>query len=486
MNFLHGDNAPKGVRGLDRFSWANVPPSHVHYYWVHLVLLLAVVGLICITVYREMSLYVQTRQEYLRLSSKGIDTPSCTILVTDVPYDLLSAERLGTIYGRLPEGVKAIHINRDARDLADKLQERQNILNILELAETNLIRTALKLAKQTRKQDVLQDETPRWTEYVLERNRPTMRLAYESWILSLPKIGAKVDTIRYCRQELARLNTIIDASQRNWDKLPFLSSAIIQFRTNDAVAIACQTVNHHQPFRMRTCAVHGPDDILWQNLPYSHRCRQIRLFVISGCFLILILTWALPIAFTGFLSQITYIAPFSSKLKFLNHLSAALIGFLQGILPQLTLMLLTALLPLAVRTLIEHQKLLTQTAVELTMQRIYFSALFVQIFLTVSLASSATTIVGDIYHRLDSIPIILATNLPKSSNYFFSYLLLQALSISSTQLLQIMSLIRWILVTFLQRDHTPRQTWLSRESAPVQIQWGTLFPIFTNLACIGR
>ena len=103
-----------------------------------------------------MSLYVQTRQEYLRLSSKDIDTPSCTILVTNVPYDLLSAERLGTIYGRLPEDVKAIHINRDARDLADKLQERQNILNILELAETNLIRTALKLAKQTRKQDVSQ------------------------------------------------------------------------------------------------------------------------------------------------------------------------------------------------------------------------------------------------------------------------------------------------------------------------------------------
>lgn len=141
-------------------------------------------------------------------------------------------------------------------------------------------------------------------------------------------------------------------------------------------------------------------------------------------------------------------------------------------------------LPVVIRILVQRQGLLTQTAVERTIQRFYFASLFVQIFLTVSLSSSATTILGEMYHQLDSVPAILATNLPKTSNYFFSYLLLQSLSISASQLVQTMGLIKWLLLA-PATDRTARDIWSRRHTAPVEMQWGTLFPVFTNLACIG-
>ena len=58
-----------------------------------------------------MNLYVQIRQEYLRLSFKNINTSSCTIFVTNVLYDLLFVERFDTIYDKLLKDVKIIYIN---------------------------------------------------------------------------------------------------------------------------------------------------------------------------------------------------------------------------------------------------------------------------------------------------------------------------------------------------------------------------------------
>lgn len=78
---------------------------------------------------------------------------------------------------------------------------------------------------------------------------------------------------------------------------------------------------------------------------------------------------------------------------------------------------------------------------------------------------------------------ILAENLPKASNFFFSYLVLQAFAQSGGALMQIGSLVVHYLLAPLV-DTTARQKW-QRQVALPEMKWGTFFPIYTNLACIG-
>lgn len=65
-------------------------------------------------------------------------------------------------------------------------------------------------------------------------------------------------------------------------------------------------------------------------------------------------------------------------------------------------------------------------------------------FLVVSITSGAVQTLADLATDIESIPDLLAENLPDSSNYFFSYLLLQGASVSSGTLLQVSALVRII------------------------------------------
>jgi hypothetical protein len=76
----------------------------------------------------------------------------------------------------------------------------------------------------------------------------------------------------------------------------------------------------------------------------------------------------------------------------------------------------------------------------------------------------------------------LAKNLPKASNYFLSYVLLQALSVSASSLLRIDRLGgKFVLAPIFDRTVTDM---MMREMGQ-DIQWGTFVPFYTNLSCIG-
>lgn len=63
-------------------------------------------------------------------------------------------------------------------------------------------------------------------------------------------------------------------------------------------------------------------------------------------------------------------------------------------------------------------------------------------FLVVSITSGALSTLASVASNIESVPELLAQNLPDASNYFFSYLLLQGASVSSGTLLQISALVR--------------------------------------------
>ena len=328
---------------------------------------------------------------------------------------------------------------------------------------------------------------PVWKRYLKEKDRESMRLPIFGWqwTMSLPLLGQKADKIDYCRKEVARLNAEIEQDQKYPERFPLMNSAFVQFNHQVAAHMACQVVSHHTPNQMAPRVVEiSPDDVIWDNMSMRWWESYVRPAAVIAIIIGLVIGWAFPVSFTAILSQIKTLTVTVKWLHWLAPAPQEVFSIIQGVLPQAILALLLILLPVILRFLAKTQGDYTGMAVELSVQRYYFAFLFVQVFLVISISSGITTIISQITRDPQSVPAILAQNLPKASNYFFSYLLLQALSVSAGALVQIMSLIEWFLLAPLL-DNTARQKWHRQTNLP-NMQWGTFFPVYTNLACIGE
>ena len=328
-----------------------------------------------------------------------------------------------------------------------------------------------------------------WRKYLQEKDRETHRLPIFGWqwMIALPFIGQKVDTIYYCRKELATLNVEIEDDQANPERFPIMNSAFIQFNHQVAAHMACQSVSHHLPQQMAPRLVEiDPNDVIWDNMSIPWWQNYIRTALVFITIVGMIVLWAIPVAFTSAVSQLTVLADTYQWLRWLLELPVWFRSFLQGVLPIVLLALLMFLLPVILRFLCKLQGIKSGMLVELAVQRYYFFFIFVQLFLIVTVGSSAVQLIRSL-RNLDgltsAIPNILGQTIPTASNYFFSYMLLQALSVSAGALLQVGSLVVWFILAPIL-DSTARSKF-KRQTSLQNIQWGTFFPVYTNLACIG-
>jgi hypothetical protein len=108
----------------------------------------------------------------------------------------------------------------------------------------------------------------------------------------------------------------------------------------------------------------------------------------------------------------------------------------------------------------------------------------VQVFLVTTLTSAASAATAQIVKDPLSVKDLLAQNLPKATNFYISYFILQGLSMSSLALVQIVSALVFKFVTTFFA-YSPRrlfQGWAELAS----LSWGNVFPVFTNMAVIGK
>ncbi|KAL7938001.1 hypothetical protein V8C35DRAFT_290545 [Trichoderma chlorosporum] len=332
-----------------------------------------------------------------------------------------------------------------------------------------------------------------WAKYLKKKDRPTHRLPPwgVSWLPGLPFISQKVDTIYWCRTELARLNMEIDEDQQHPERFPLMNSAFIQFNHQVAAHMACQSIIHHVPRQMapRVNEI-SPRDVIWSNMALSWWQEWVRTGAVTLIVIAMIFLWAIPVAWTAALGQLDQLIQQTSWLAFLRNNTALenAAKAIAGVLPAAVLALLLFLVPMILNFLGEIKGAKTGAQKAEFVQIFYFAFLFVQVFLIVSIASffaaSIDKLVDNIT-ELDSVTAVLdllATNLPKAANYFFSYMILQAMSTSSGTLLQIGALFVWFILARLL-DSTARSKW-SRNTTLSDVNWGTFFPVYTNFACI--
>ena len=532
VNAVGGKGKAFNVTGLDTLAWSNVSPDQTSRYWAHLILAIGVIAWVCFLFHEELMHYVVKRQEYLGSPSHRLKASSTTVLITDIPPELCTTEGLTGLYDDFPGGLRRMWINRNFEALANKDKIRKQSEDRLENAETNLIRRVVKEHRKkhnppgseatdhtstmdadvthrirTDSRDIGEksqkippqaacesdlrhdlDTKAAWTEYVSPKQRQTMRIPKpdSSAAFKIPLIGRlfsnKVDTIYYCRRELARLNKEIEMDVEASESYPQSGSAFIQFNTQKAAHLACQAVAAARPRQMvqRTVEI-SPADINWPALSLSSRARAVRFVLFLALFALVVVGFGVLSFATGILSRASTLAGSYSWLRWIDKLPKWLLSFIQGTLPPVILVIvLSGPTPIILRAMTNSTRgATTGSQGERSLQLWYFIFLLFELFIIPTISSGLTSIVSRLINSSASVPSILAEYLPTASNYYFSFLILQALSISASSILQTIRLLNFYV---FGSTNTPdsvynKLSWTNRTRIGSNIPWYTTFAV---------
>jgi hypothetical protein len=486
LNIIDGRNQIGGVKGLDRLSFSNISPSHTNRYWGHLILATFVVFMVCFTLRHEIQTYNRLRRTLAESGLESFGMPSSVLLVSN-SRKRLSAEHIDRYFHNVFGGVSSILVGRDYSCVRAKVHLRDKAAEELEIAETKLIVKA-NCQREARSRSAEQDDkenmdAPLWMSYLSQEDRPSIRLPVREWLPRLPFLGPKIDEVYHLRTQVSRLNLEIESALQHADKFPESNSAFVSFNERVSIPLAGLALRARLPASWTLKQGTTPDDTIWKNLSVSWWEQSTRAAVAYPLVAVLTLGFSIPVTVAGTLSQIRYLAGAAPWLHWIDHLPGWVIAVIQGVLPQAIVSLITGMVPAALRLLADSLGLHSRQAVESRVQSFYFTFLFVQVFLTVSLSAGFATIAGQLRGTIQSVPLVLAQNLPKASNYFLSSIMIYAFTAIAYTLLRLGGFIQlYILSPWL--DATPRQIWARKKSLDVQT-WGTFIPVITNIACIG-
>ncbi|KAH7309382.1 hypothetical protein BKA65DRAFT_485479 [Rhexocercosporidium sp. MPI-PUGE-AT-0058] len=299
---------------------------------------------------------------------------------------------------------------------------------------------------------------------------------------AIPFLGPRVDAIHHLRAEVARHNLEIDWYQLHPNEFPPINSALLYFNKALSIPLAALALKARVPptwtLKQGTVAT----DTMWRNVSISWWQHYIRTSVVYFLVALLTLGFAFPVTIIGSISQIEYLVKVVPWLRWIGSIPSWLVAVIQGVLPPAMLALITAAVPVVIRLLANIQGHHSRQVVENHVQIYYYTFLFVQVFLTVSLSAGITTLLGDLKDNITSTPVVLAQNLPKACNYFFSYILIHTFTTVVSTLVEVNRLLSVFVLSPLF-DKTVREKWARGQNVGLQ-NWGTFIPVLTNVACI--
>jgi hypothetical protein len=503
--------------GLDRFIFGNVSSFDQDRFAAHIILAYLFTFWIYWNIKREMQHFTTVRQLHLVNPAYSRSVQANTILVTGIPAKHLSEPALRQLYSHLPGGVKKVWLNRDLKELPSIYDRRLAACGKLESAETSLLSTAAKLRRKALKKangagDPSPSADPERNVALAERlvpreKRPSHRLPAGFMPFSLPLIGKKVDTIDWCRQEIAATTGLltkgrqtladeglavpedvngdgkVDKNDRVKQTYPVLNSAFVTFNQQIAAHLAVNALTHHEPYCMADRYLEvSPPDVIWGNLGLNPYEKRIRLAISYSATAALIIFWAIPVAFVGIISNIEGLCVRESWLAWLCKLPSPVIGIIQGILPPVLLAVLMMLLPIVLRLFGRFEGIPTYTGLELSLMTRYFIFQVIHSFLIVTLSSGIFAALPSILSNPSSIAGLLAAYLPKASTFFLTYILLQGLSGVAGGFLDVVTLVLYYVKLFILGS-TPRSIYNIKYGQST-VAWGTLFPSITLLVVI--
>lgn len=463
-----------GLSGINVYTMGNV--SDPNRFWAHLLLSALFAITVVYLTWKEMTNYIDLRQKYLVSESHSRSPTATTILVTEIPPEYNSVEALRDVFEKFPGGVDTVYINSDVKKLLDKVKERQTLVEKLEGAETAYIKSCVTYLQGGKSAVTGTDDSEKAA--FPEKIRPKHRTGF------MGLYGKKVDSIDRYREEIVELNKEIAAVQSDLSQLPAISSAFIRFRTQIAAHMSAQSVIHSTPLKMTPRFVEiAPQDIVWDNLNMTNVERLVRMGISYAIVAAIALLWAIPTAFVASIASIEALAKIIPFLKVLTKLPPSILGIIQGILPPVFLSVLTALVPIIFSILSKLEGIPTNSGITLSLFDKFYFFLMVNVLFVTTLANGIFATLPALLRDPTSSISLLATNVPKASTFFITYVLLSGLNGSGLTMLQLGPLVvTYIFNKFFTK--TPRAYYNLWSSLGIP-DLGQIFPQQTLVFAIG-
>lgn len=157
---------------------------------------------------------------------------------------------------------------------------------------------------------------------------------------------------------------------------------------------------------------------------------------------------------------------------------------MSGLLPSVAMGILMSLVPVIMRACARLAGAPTLSQAELFTQNTYFFFQVVQVFLVQAVVNSASTVIIQVINNPGSVFTLLGSQIPTSSNFYISYLIVQGVSMATSVLTQVVAFFVFkLLYKFLAG--TPRAMYAKWTSLNA-ILWGSLLPVYTNIICISE
>ncbi|KNG51012.1 duf221 domain-containing protein [Stemphylium lycopersici] len=469
-----------GQEQLDLLSMSNIDPSgtNVNRYYAHAAISCIFLGLVMVIIGRESFFVVNLRQAYRRSPWGASRLSSRTILFTNVPKTLSQS----ALFDMFP-GVKHAWVASNTKELDELVEDRDDTAMKLETAEVELLTNANqnRLKAEKGKKHYVAADVNDGSKWIDPKKRPTHKLKF--------LIGKKVDTIEYGRSHLAELiPKITEEQDKHWNGQGELVGAVfIEFDTQKHAQDAWQMMQSRKTrpdksLKARQLGV-APQEVVWGNLRIKPAEHFVRWALATGFITVMIIFFAIPVAFVGLISNINYLADRFTWLEWILDIPDVILGVVTGLLPAVLLAVLMALVPIVCRLMAKLAGYVTYSQIELKTQNWYFAFQVVQVFLVATMSSAITSAINQILDNPGSVLTLLSTSLPKASNFYISYFILLGLSSAASTLLNIGGFVVVVLLGRILPGKTPRKIFdkLTKLSAP---SWGSEFPKWINLGVI--
>lgn len=475
VNITNGNH----LKGFEVMSFANV--RNRRRFYAHVFLSWIIFGLITYVIYRELYHYVSLRHAMQTTPLYDGLLSSRTVVVTELSDEYNDEGEFDRLF---PNATNIIYA-RKLKELQDMVKERDQTANKYEKTLNKLINKCVKKQNTEKKREKLyKDGKPKddLSTYVPQNKRPKIWLKH--WPLPTFLGGKKVDMLSHSTKTIGELNSKIEEEQEKWMKSSHLNTVFIIFDTQLEAQRCYQSVPVILGFKdYGKCLIgYSPDDLMWDNLNLTKKARYMKRLVANLILTAMIIFWAIPVAVVGCITNVNFLTEKIHFLHFLNNVPNVIMGIITGLVPSLALSILMSLVAPFIKKVGEMSGNVTRQETDGYCHKWYYAFQVIQTFIVTTATSSASSTVTAIIREPGSAMTLLANNLPKASNFYITYFLLQGLTVPTGQLLQVVNL---ILSKFLGKilDTTPRQKW-NRYNNLSKPSWGVVYPQVEVLVCI--
>ncbi len=456
---------------LDRLSFSNVESKNI--LWAHVLVAWVFFSAVILLIARERLRLIGARQAFLLDTTRSARLSSRTVLFLNAPPEACQPEYMGKYFGNDAERTWPV---KDMGDLEELIARRSGTAFALESAEVDLIKHAVKRNKKQSRPVNGASSLENGQTLVPEAERPKQR--------NPPVVGSKFDPIDKARKMIgeltARIDTVRAAPGRN---IPEQAAVFVAFSDQAAAHRAFQEIKFGptMPMQDRFLAVE-PKGVLWNNLAMPLSRRLSKASVALAFVIAFTIFFSIPIGIIGTISNAKYLADNVKWLRWLNDLPPVLLGLLTGLVPPYLTSTFVSYVPKLFRHVAKLSGEPTTGQAELKTQTWYFVFQVFQVFLVTTFSSGAAAVASQIIQNPGDAPNLLASSLPKASNFYLTYFILQGTSSAASTVLNYSDLFEFL---FYERfmDKTPRQhysTYAKMKGTP----WASWYPKFTNFLVI--